>query len=378
MGDRTETETTEGLASSKTTRIWEVRTQGGKGECPHVLVYEHAFVPEMGEEFQEGESERTRARTENKGGSRKSDRSYRRGGSHGRILCNPHFPPNTLNITDPHKAIEYRAKEHVLLIGTCFAPSRSCLPTKAPFTPNIPSPKDSLVRILRRRLGIMVLALLAPELITAWAMHQWISACYVTSQFKKHFGSQNNESTKAPAEQPKGKVNILACILNIFPYGSPASQDHGSTRLLAAHTEGYEWTQTHSFFVIMGGFMLYVDGEPYRTLSPDDLLKLLQDKHIDVPTLTAKQISDRSKGNTISKGLVMLQAAWFVLQLISRAVYHLETTLLETGTLAFVVLNFITYAGWWNKPLDVQCPYPVYCKVSESRLREYFHKYVCA
>jgi hypothetical protein len=31
------------------------------------------------------------------------------------------------------------------------------------------------------------------------------------------------------------------------------------------------------------------------------------------------------------------------MQLITRAIYHLETTELEVGTLAFAVLNFLTY-----------------------------------
>jgi hypothetical protein len=128
----------------------------------------------------------------------------------------------------------------------------------------------------------------------------------------------------------------------------------------------------------MGGFMLYADGEPCLTLRPDDILKLIRDERIEVPTLTAKQIHDKSKGNAISKGLIMLQVAWFVMQLITRAIYHLETTQLEVGTLAFAVLNFLTYAMWWNKPLIVQCPHPVYWKSTESKPEDYIVKYVCA
>jgi hypothetical protein len=141
----------------------------------------------------------------------------------------------------------------------------------------------------------------------------------------------------------------------------------------------YGWTETHSFFVLMGGFMLYVNDEPYHTLSSDNLLKMAQSGRIDVPKLSARQIRDKSKGNMISKGLVILQVAWFTLQLISRKIYHLETTQLEAGTLAFSVLNFITYAAWWNKPLDVQCPHPVYWTLRGSKPEDsYFAKHVCA
>ncbi|KAG1834326.1 hypothetical protein DFJ58DRAFT_719356 [Suillus subalutaceus] len=195
--------------------------------------------------------------------------------------------------------------------------------------PNIPSLKESPLRLLRRRLGIMIMALIAPELIVTWAMRQLISARRVTRQFNE---------------------------LEYFKVSQSQEQ-----------SENYTWTQTHSSFVLMGGFMLYVDGKPYLTLQPDHMLKLIHEECIDAPTLTANQIQDKSKGNAISKGLIMLQVAWFLMQLITRAIYHLETTQLEAGTLAFAVLNFLTYAVWWNKPLNVRCPHPVYWKSTESR-----------
>ncbi|KAG1785852.1 uncharacterized protein HD556DRAFT_1419287 [Suillus plorans] len=67
----------------------------------------------------------------------------------------------------------------------------------------------------------------------------------------------------------------------------------------------------------MGGFMLYVDGEPCLTLRPDYILKLIHERcaYIDVPTLTKSQIQDKNKGNAISKGFVMFQVAWSVMQL---------------------------------------------------------------
>ncbi|KAG1902483.1 uncharacterized protein F5891DRAFT_164493 [Suillus fuscotomentosus] len=72
----------------------------------------------------------------------------------------------------------------------------------------------------------------------------------------------------------------------------------------------------------------------------------------------------------------MLQVAWFIIQLITRAIYHPEITQLEVGTLAFAVLNFLTYAVWWHKPLNVQCPHPVYWKLTEPELKEYIDVYL--
>ncbi|KAG1851445.1 hypothetical protein DFJ58DRAFT_684876 [Suillus subalutaceus] len=212
---------------------------------------------------------------------------------------------------------------------------------------NIPSPEDSPLRILWRRFWIMIMALIVPELMVAWAVRQWLCTHQVTKQFE--------ESGYYPSVPEKKEFFLVRWVKRLIEvYVSKQSED-------------YTWTQTHSFFVLMGGFMLYVDREPCLTLRSDDILKLIREGHIDAPTLTEKQIGDKSKGNAISKGLIILQVAWFVMQLITRAIYHLETTQLEVGTLAFAVLDFLTYAAWWNKPLGVECPHPVYWKSTNSK-----------
>ncbi|KAG0695930.1 hypothetical protein DFH29DRAFT_246079 [Suillus ampliporus] len=240
------------------------------------------------------------------------------------------------------------------IISSCLLTLFTC--TYSGIHPNIPSPKDSRIRVLWRRLGIMVMASIAPELIVTWGIGQWLSARRVITPFPCRMNFDDYEGY--------GAVHALTKPFKqwVKTYASEQSED-------------YTWTQTHSFFVLMGGFMLYVNGKPYRILSPGQLDRMVSAGCIDAPTLTAKQICDQSKGNAISKGLVMLQVVWFALQLMSRALYRLETTLLEAGTLAFVVLSFVAYVVWWNKPLDVQCPYPVYCKSTESRLSEYFHDF---
>ncbi|KAG2040457.1 hypothetical protein BDR03DRAFT_892399 [Suillus americanus] len=251
--------------------------------------------------------------------------------------------------------------------------------------PNIPSLRDSPDGIVRRRFGIMIMALIAPELMVTWAMRQWFSARQVTLKFEKsgyypRVGTESEEknSNKAPQQCENCPLRLLIVVLaegvssvlgflGHFPGALTRWVKRSIKAYFSEKSEDHTWTQTHSFFVLMGGFMLYVDGKPNHTLQPDEVLELIRAGCIDAPTLTANQIHDRSKGNAISKGLIMLQVAWFVMQLITRAIYHLETTQLEAGTLAFAVLNFLTYAVWWNKPLNVQCPHPVYRKSTESR-----------
>ncbi|KAG2066521.1 hypothetical protein BDR04DRAFT_1160194 [Suillus decipiens] len=266
--------------------------------------------------------------------------------------------------------------------------------------PNIPNPKDGALHILQRRLGIMIMALIAPELIITWAMRQWLSACKVTRQFKDSgypsiCPEQSEE--KAPDDTSKNRFlrfirqspffvllcfftspffrqvfslftkSVLSALVSLWRVPYTLVRCIEAEQSESSDLEDYTWTQTHSFFVLMGGFMLYVDEKPYHTLQPDEVLKLIRTGCIDTPTLTANQIHDRSKGNAISKGLIMIQVAWFVVQLITRAIYHLETTQLEMGTLAFAVLNFASCAVWWSKPLNVRCPHPVHWKSIESR-----------
>ena len=118
----------------------------------------------------------------------------------------------------------------------------------------------------------------------------------------------------------------------------------------------------------MGGFKLYNDDGPVRILSPEELQSLAQDGEIDFPCITENEIRDRSKGDLLSKGLVVIQTGWFILQCIARRIEHLPLTELELVTLAFAALNFVTYGLWWNKPLNVQCPVrvPVKRQTGES------------
>src|SRR5579859_4343041 len=60
------------------------------------------------------------------------------------------------------------------IIWTCLVTVVSC--TWASVHPNIPSPDDGKTRIALRRVGIMICALIAPELVVLWAIHQRIVA----------------------------------------------------------------------------------------------------------------------------------------------------------------------------------------------------------
>jgi len=170
--------------------------------------------------------------------------------------------------------------------------------------PNIPGPDDSRLRIFLRRVELMVLALIAPEFVVLWAMRQWLVSRRLTEKYR---------------------------------------------------ALGHRWTRSHGFLAVMGGFMLYEGGKASRILQGDELEFLSNSGAIIFPDITEKQIKDRSKGDGLTKTIVVIQTSWFILQCIARRVEHLPVTELEIATVAFAILNFATYWLWWDKPLNVRC-----------------------
>jgi hypothetical protein len=118
----------------------------------------------------------------------------------------------------------------------------------------------------------------------------------------------------------------------------------------------------------MGGFVLFDGGEPKGILSLEWLEELHAADQIDFPKITEAEIEDRSKGDPLGKGLVVLQTSWFIAQCIARASQQLVVTEIELVTLAFATLNGLMYFFWWNKPLDVRCPVPVYIKAAAVQI----------
>ncbi|KAG2354840.1 hypothetical protein BDR07DRAFT_1189119, partial [Suillus spraguei] len=194
------------------------------------------------------------------------------------------------------------------IIWSCAATLFAC--TWTSLHPNIPGMDEGKFTLFSRRLRIMLMALITQELIITWATMQFLSARNTAKDFNDTF----------------------------------------------------EWTTTHGFFAWMGGFMLYVDGKPRAPLQPDELLGFVREGSVDMPVITQADIEDRSKGDTLSKGIAILQLAWFVLQLVTRYVQNLPITLLEIDTLAAAALTGIAYGFWWKKPKDVGRPYTVHWK----------------
>lgn len=113
------------------------------------------------------------------------------------------------------------------------------------------------------------------------------------------------------------------------------------------------------FYALMGGFELRFDDGTFHRLTYSEFRGLIRARFVDAPIISAEEVDDKSKGNWFTKSLALLQIGWFVVQLLSRVVQHLETTPLELFTLGVVACTIISYIHWWAKPLDVNTSTPV-------------------
>ena len=105
----------------------------------------------------------------------------------------------------------------------------------------------------------------------------------------------------------------------------------------------------------MGGLVVKVD-DKIVFLKPKQLLDLLEADVLSWPDVTEQEILDRSKADWVLKSLALIQASWFIAQVIGRAAQGLSVTTLELFTLGIISCALVTYAAWWAKPFDVRTP----------------------
>jgi len=125
----------------------------------------------------------------------------------------------------------------------------------------------------------------------------------------------------------------------------------------ANNLDNFKWTQTHGFFLQMGGFVLQEKNKQKCILGWGTLMQHYKDGKIDLSEVTEASINDHSKADGFAKGLALLQTCWFIVQSIARfSDSSLVLTELELATAALAVLSLVMYFLWWNKPFNAEIP----------------------
>ncbi|KAJ7200041.1 hypothetical protein C8J57DRAFT_1631508 [Mycena rebaudengoi] len=158
--------------------------------------------------------------------------------------------------------------------------------------PNVPPPDQGTLVFLWRRLKMMLMAIIAPELMVGFAARQFFVSRWYANEYKI--------------------------------------------------------SKTHGFFISMGGFVSHIGHHPVTT--PTTVLEYLA----AIRAVDVGDITDKSKGDALSKGIAFAQGTWFMTQCFARLAQNLPVSELEIVTLAFAVVNVFIWLLWWNKPLDVQ------------------------
>ncbi|KAI4102608.1 MAG: hypothetical protein L6R37_004321 [Teloschistes peruensis] len=227
------------------------------------------------------------------------------------------------------------------LLYSCLFTLALCVWTA--FHPNVKSPEASEVGKYRLKIYWIFFAIFAPELgvLTAFKQNRKVNDFVTVLSRLQAADVQNSKSRD----------------------GAPSSDSiavHGPKEgdLERGPQPALRFSKTYGFFVLMGGLAIDVSSFHDRlktvVLTPSGVEHLAEKGYFfDV---SDKDIQDKSKANSLAKGLVLLQIVWTILQCLSRKAAGLPLSILEVHILVHAGCALIMYVLWFNKPLDIDEP----------------------
>ncbi|KAJ7897714.1 hypothetical protein B0H14DRAFT_3124604 [Mycena olivaceomarginata] len=109
----------------------------------------------------------------------------------------------------------------------------------------------------------------------------------------------------------------------------------------------YNVSRTHGFFFAMGGFVTRDGHQPIVTKAQ------LQQYLKGIGDVKEKDIVDKSKDDGLITCIMIMQVVWFAAQKAARLHEGLPISTLETTTVAFAAIQMFTWMFWRRKPRDV-------------------------
>ncbi|KAH7169069.1 hypothetical protein DER46DRAFT_572986 [Fusarium sp. MPI-SDFR-AT-0072] len=117
----------------------------------------------------------------------------------------------------------------------------------------------------------------------------------------------------------------------------------------------HKWTELHSFYVCTGGFVIDVDEDSDLfpvSYAEADMLAICSFSFGQMWS-SLRRGSERhqrqSTTDSLAKAIVLLQAIWFLIQIIARIAQKLPISLLEVNTIGHVLCALVIYLLWWRK-----------------------------
>lgn len=134
----------------------------------------------------------------------------------------------TFNVSDSSPSCGTRTLWSV--IWSCAATLFAC--TWTAIHPNIPGMDEGKVIVFCRRLCIMIMALVAPELMITWAANQFLSARDTAKAFNDAFGAQPHQARSDNPDIGESAATLLSEI--------PSSDGRNSPHPSAPHVADFE------------------------------------------------------------------------------------------------------------------------------------------
>lgn len=205
--------------------------------------------------------------------------------------------------------------------------------------PNIPKPGSPWWHRFLDRFIQLVLAAMAPELILAIAVREWLDARMVASGLRQFESEREINAQSNPVIGDRSIVTGFYVVMGglqvrygkaknefDFGFGSASDPDHPEA--------------------VMEGYLNIADFKDHLHLSKINLSTLISES----------VIQDKGKADNLIKCMLSFQVLWLTIQCICRAAQQLTITPLELSVLAYVPFMLLTLAFWWRKPYQIKTP----------------------
>jgi hypothetical protein len=213
-----------------------------------------------------------------------------------------------------------------------------------------------------RKLGWMMLGLIAPELIVwnAWEQRRLMKYVSKLMQEKGFMPAKLKLWTRVH----KGVAKVWHWTLNcLFLEAKDLPEFVDPTPHRKYNGRTHPWTDVHSWYVAMGGMSFEDSAEEDEQFMPENRQRvnitverfafMLEVRDHLIPDISREYIQDKSKSDRLAKLLTCWQAGYFCIQCVFRLSQQLSVTLLELNVFAHALCALALFAIWTDKPRDV-------------------------
>lgn len=213
-----------------------------------------------------------------------------------------------------------------------------------------------------RKLGWMILGLVAPELVVWNAWEQRKEAKRLSALMEEEGFMPKRPNTWGHVcrwfAMAWNSIKVFLWVKAAdYPEPKPQIRYNGHV---------HAWTDVHSWLVVMGGVAYEDTSTEDRQFMPRDrqrqpilpwVFEVMVKTHPQlIPDISREYIEDKSKSDWLAKGLTCWQAGYFCIQCVFRLSQQLSITLLELNVFAHAVCALLLFLVWWDKPRDVSEP----------------------